>query len=157
MTKEEFAALLNGRQIGDEIGIHESELAKENNLIVIFGASDDLIEFRGVLHDEIYADDGTDFIIAVPGQELETGEYWNDMPAYVKATEIMPVAINTEDPRSNIPEKISATWCPKDQDIDQCSWYIKTDLPHSSFLIKQDEDIYCRGIVINVSDLTVTA
>ena len=154
MTKEVFAKLLNGRQYRDEMSKEEEAIAKESNLIVIFGQSDDLIEFRGALNDEIDAYDGTDFIIATPGQELGTGEYWNDMPTYVKAVEMMPVAINSEDPRSNIPERISAMWCPKDQDV-ECSWYIKTDLQHFPFNIMEDGEIYCRGIVISVVDLIV--
>lgn len=52
MTKEELAKLLNGRQYRNEINDLEEKQAKENNLVVIFGASDDLIEFSGAIYDE---------------------------------------------------------------------------------------------------------
>ena len=52
MTKEQLAARLSGRQYGDEITREEEQTAKENNLVVIFGASDDLCEMRGAIYDE---------------------------------------------------------------------------------------------------------
>ena len=70
MTKEDFATLINGRQYRDELTKEEEKSAEGSGLIVIFGASDDLIEFRGKLDDEIGAYEGTDFIIATPGTEL---------------------------------------------------------------------------------------
>ena len=152
MTKEELAGMLNGRPYGDEISKEEEKAAKENNLIVIFGASDDIVEFRGALCDEIDAYEGTDFIIAVPGTEVATGEFFNDLPTYFKADELMPVCLNEENGEGNVPNRISALWCPEDQDL-ECPWYIKTDLPHSSFHIMEDGGIFCRGIVINLSDL----
>ena len=153
MTKEELALQLNGRQYGDEISEEQERLAKENNLIVIFGASDDLVEFRGALLDEIGAYEGCDFMITKPGTEVGTGEYYNNLPTYFKADELMAVEINEDYPSDgHIPERISALWCPKDQDV-ECAWYIKTELPHASFNIMEDGDIECRGIVLNVSDL----
>ncbi len=52
MTKEQLALVLNGRQYRDEMTADEEKLAKENGLVVCFGASDDLTEFRGCLYDE---------------------------------------------------------------------------------------------------------
>lgn len=52
MTKEEFAALLNGREYLNEIPQGGEQLAKENGLLVLFGASEDLLEFRGTVDDE---------------------------------------------------------------------------------------------------------
>lgn len=58
MTEEQLAARLNGRQYGDEITRAEEQLAKENGLVVIFGASDDLCEMRGAIDDEFDCYDG---------------------------------------------------------------------------------------------------
>lgn len=55
MTKEELAAQLNGRQYTEEITPDEALLAKQEGLVVIFGASDDLCELRGAIHDELGA------------------------------------------------------------------------------------------------------
>lgn len=58
MTKEELAAMLDGRQYREETTPQIEKLAKENNLLIIFGASDDLCEFRGAICDEFGCYDG---------------------------------------------------------------------------------------------------
>lgn len=50
MTKEELAARLDGREYGSEMTEDEEAEAKEAGLLVIFGYSDDSIEFRGAFH-----------------------------------------------------------------------------------------------------------
>lgn len=52
MTAKELANLLDGRQYGNEISASEAKTAAEAGLVVVFGASDDLIEFRGAIDDE---------------------------------------------------------------------------------------------------------
>lgn len=52
MTTKELADLLDGREYGNEITISEAKDAAEAGLVVVFGASDDLIEFRGAINDE---------------------------------------------------------------------------------------------------------
>jgi hypothetical protein len=46
-TKEQFAAMLNGRQYGDELMSDDIKLALENDLIVCFGESSDILNARG--------------------------------------------------------------------------------------------------------------
>jgi hypothetical protein len=53
MNKDELAKLLDGRQYGVEINEKEAQLARGNNLVVVFGASDDLMELRGAIYDEV--------------------------------------------------------------------------------------------------------
>lgn len=52
MTAKELANLLEGREYGSEITKEEIATAKAAGLVVVFGASDDLIEFRGAIDDE---------------------------------------------------------------------------------------------------------
>lgn len=52
MTAKELANLLDGREYGREITKEEIAAAKAAGLVVVFGASDDLIEFRGAIDDE---------------------------------------------------------------------------------------------------------
>ncbi|HET8685200.1 MAG TPA: hypothetical protein VFM18_00895 [Methanosarcina sp.] len=59
MNSKELAALLNGRQYRAEITKDEECQATQNNLVVVFGASDDLMEFRGAIDDELGAWEGT--------------------------------------------------------------------------------------------------
>lgn len=53
MTLEEFAKILDGRSYGNEITKEEEALAKELGFVVVFGYSDDNVELRGAIDDEI--------------------------------------------------------------------------------------------------------
>lgn len=124
----------------------EEKIAKESGLVVIFGASDDLVEFRGAIYDEIDAYNGADFIIATPGTEIPVYE---DEETYRKAKKLEAVPIEEES--STKKNRFKALWCPDELD---CSWLIKTDLPHSTFDIMSDGELYCRGIIIEVAALS---
>lgn len=63
MTIFDFADLLDGRQYREEITRREEQTAKENGFVVIYGASDDLCEIAGAVHDEIDCFDGGEFYL----------------------------------------------------------------------------------------------
>lgn len=44
---------------------------------------------------------------------------------------------------------IEAVWCPDEPD---CSWAYKTDIPHVTFDVVEDGELYCRGIVFRLAD-----
>ena len=71
MTKEQLAEMLNGRQYGDETTPEIERLAKENGLCIAFGASDDLLEFRGSVYDEAGAYNGTVVYLSKKGNVKE--------------------------------------------------------------------------------------
>lgn len=144
MTKEQFAEMLNGRQYRNEITLKEGEIAKYNGLVVIFGASDDLIEFRGVIYDEIGALDGCEFAIATPGTEIKC----TDEDKYYRAKKLEIVEL--EHGKQVAENKFKALWSPDELD---CSWLIKTTIPNASFDILEDGELYCRGVVIDIKDL----
>ena len=146
MKKEELAELLNGRSYGNEIENDEAHTAETSGLIVIFGASDDLVEFRGAIYDELSAYGGADFVIATPGMEVPFSE---DDETYRKAKVLEPIPIEEES--ITTVNRFSALWCPGELG---CSWLIKTELPHSSFDIMEEGELYCRGIVVDVKSLS---
>jgi len=145
MKKEQLAEMINGRTYGNEITEGEQLIAKENGLIVIFGASDDLVEFRGAIYDEIDAYEGTDFIIATVGDEIPVDEYKGTFRKS-KQLEAIPIEEESKTDRN----RFKALWSPNELD---CSWLIKTDLPHATFDIMEDGELYCRGIIIEVTAL----
>lgn len=53
MDIKEFARRLDGREYREEVTSEDREIAKEHGFLIIYGASDDLIEFDGVVTDEI--------------------------------------------------------------------------------------------------------
>jgi hypothetical protein len=140
MTKEELAALLNGRGYGSEITPEEEALAKESGLLVIFGASDDLTELRGAVCDEAGAYNGATHRIDAKGFLPEWDSVDHDDEEECRAYFA----------RDGKGGEVRAKWAE-----DGYSWVIETDLPHATFDITEDDEAYCRGIVIAVSDLPV--
>lgn len=139
MTKEEFASGLNNREYGSELTQYERQRAKESGLVVVYGASDDLIEFDGAIRDEGGCYDGGDVYFDRTG-----------------------VAQNGE----KLANKIAAVWCGKVDDEpagdlsefqtengETITWTYKTDIPHATFMVYEDGEPYCRGIVFSIEDL----
>jgi len=141
MTKEKFAEMLNGRQYRNEIEKEESLIAEQNNLVVIFGASDDLLEFRGAIHEEIGAWDGTAVQICKKVKEwvvIENEEFQEEVE------KISEYGLDLKG------HEVEAIWSPEEP---ECSWLIKTEIPHATFDIIEDGELYCRGIVISLDSL----
>ena len=139
MTKEEFASGLNNREYGSELTQYERQRAKESGLVVVYGASDDLIEFDGAIRDEGGCYDGGDVYFDRTG-----------------------VAQNGE----KLANKITAVWCGKVDDEpagdlsdfqtengETITWTYKTDIPHATFMVYEDGESYCRGIVFSIEDI----
>jgi len=139
MTKEELAAILNGRWYRHEMTVTEQDQAKAAGLIVLFGASDDLLEVRGAVCDEAGAYDGTvarlDREGFVPDWDSLDHDDEAEVARYFK--------------RKVGGVLIEAKW-----DWKGYSWWIETTLPHAAFDIVEDLDVYCRGIVIDAAALT---
>ncbi len=143
MTKEELAGQLNGREYGDEITSAEEKAAKASGLLVIFGASDDLCELRGVIEDEVGAYDGTTVYISRDGKLLPEME--DDDKDVLKKYNVLEHVL--EQRRTAI--QIEAQWC----NTREYSWTFETKVPHATFDVLEDEDKYCRGIVIDLKEV----
>lgn len=141
MTKESLAELLNGREYRNEISNEEEKIAELNDLVVVFGASDDLLEFRGVVDDEIGCFDGGNAYLV----KKKKGWTVMDESDYDEKKEQME-----EFDSHFIGHEIEAVWSP---DEPECSWLIKTEIPHATFDIMEDGELYCRGVVLSVKDL----
>lgn len=138
ITKEQLAETLNGNKIGNEITEEQEQQAKDAGLVVVFGGSDDLMEFRGALYDEYGCYNGGEVKFTKEGKEIDE----DDMEVLEKYN-LVP-KLNT----------IEAIWDREYGENDErCSFQYKTDIPHSTFRIMDDEDLYCVGIVFNISDL----
>jgi hypothetical protein len=132
-TKEELATLLNNREYGYEVPYDVGRIAAENGLVIVFGVSDDLCEFRGAIDDEVDAYEGTTVPLSKHG--IVINECDDDRcPYYAKKKEKAA--------------KINAKWC--DGDI---AWTFETDIPHATFYIFEDAKIFCRGIVFSLNEV----
>lgn len=129
MTRDELATLLNGRQYREEITKAEREAAKDAGLVVIYGASDDLMEIEGAVRDETSGDAffTRDGILTNDCEE-------DDCPYFLairaKATPVEGIFGG-----------------------DEYSWTYDTTIPHATFEILEDDDKYCRGIVFALADV----
>ena len=141
MTKEELAKLLDGREYRCEITKQEEAKAKAAGLVVVFGGSDDLMEFRGAIDDEVGACDG--------------GEAFVDAKGLLPLRESIDNDTELKDffAREPVARKIEALWCKEGE----YSWTYKTEIPHATFDIGDTYDgettPYCRGIVFALDDL----
>jgi hypothetical protein len=133
MTKEELAEALNGNEYRKEISPALADQAKAYGLVVVYGASDDLMEFEGAISDEVGCyDGGTAFILdgkLLGEDDCESHCKW------FKAAQAKAI-------------KVKALWCEEDP----YSWTYRTDIPHASFDILEDGARYCRGIVFDLKD-----
>lgn len=133
MEPKEMAELLNGREYGREMTKMEEQLAKDFGLVVLFGASDDLIELRGCIDDEADCYGGGKLKFSKDGFRWKGDEnngHW--------------VGEN----------EIEALWCDEcDDEGNRISWTYITKIPHETFMIYEDDEPYCRGLVFKMDDL----
>jgi len=136
LTKEALAGLLNGRQYREEITRAEAQQARESGLLVAFGASDDLLELRGIINDEFHAYTGCEIGITASGIVINDDREEFDRKNLIRAGWTPPAPAFT----------IKAEWCPASLDT---AWLITSSLPQSVFDIMEDGRLYCRGIVVD--------
>ena len=139
MDAKELAAKLNGREYLHEITRGEAELAKASGLVVVYGASDDLIEFRGAIRDEGDCYDSGTVLIDTKGV----------LPSWDEASESEESAQEYFERKAKA-RTITALWAKEPG----YSWTYKTDIPHETFEIVEDGEPYCRGIVFNTGDIS---
>lgn len=51
--------------------------------------------------------------------------------------------------KTGIGPPIKAVWCPRDRD---CAWAYETELPHAEFRVMENAEVYCYGIVCDLSE-----
>lgn len=138
MNAKELAAQLNGIQYPVRIPKPLTDAAKAAGLVIIYGSSDDLMEFEGAIYDELGCYDGG--------------------TAFVDAKGLLPARDQIEDDdelkdyfaRQPNAKPIEALWCQEGE----YSWTYKTNVPHETFEVWEDgEPPYCRGIVFALKDL----
>ena len=130
MDIKEFAKLINGKEYGyPQFTKEEIESAKENGFVIVYGASDDLMEFEGAVCDEIACYDG--------------GIAW------VKRDRVSDVPIGISD------KTVKAIWYGNEKDADGrgITWTYETGIPHETFMIYAGREPYCRGIVFSMDNV----
>lgn len=132
MTAQELAHYLNGRTYGNELPKSLEQEAENSGLVVIFGTSDDLLELRGAIFDEISCYGGGDLYLDSTFPYIIQDCMFNPNCQYI-----------TKQKKSA--KKITALW-----NLNGYPWSYKTDIPHETFIIYENGEPYCRGIVFRL-------
>lgn len=132
MDIDEFAKKLDGREYGNEISKEEEKQANELGYVVVFGYSDDNVEFRGAIDDEVGCYNGRVMF-------LDEGGIFENCECKCKYARRAEKKCKT----------IEAVWCPNDKYL----WEYKTNIPHAKFDIVEGDEFYCKGIVFSIKDL----
>lgn len=134
MTPAEAAAKLDGNEYLKEGSKPLFHAMREFGLVAIFGASDDLMEFRGAIDDEVGCWNGGTAYVTRKGLVRSECVEGDTCPHY-QALQARATPIGAE-------------W-----DVNGFSWVYDTQIPHSTFVIKEGSENYCEGIVFALVDV----
>lgn len=133
MTPAEAASKLDGNEYGKEGSRELFKEMKDAGLVAVFGASDDLMEFRGAIHEEVGAYNGGTAYLMPDG--LLVNDCDDDKCPHFARLQEKAVPIGAE------------------FDVDGFTWIYDTEIPHATFVIKEDGDNYCEGIVFALANV----
>ena len=139
MNEKEIAAILDGMDYGADLPAASVLDAKRNGIVIVFGASYDLMEFRGAIEDELVCYGSGIAYLDKNGSGRNKCNN-KDCPYFQE------IILRTK--------AIRAIW-----DSGGYSWIYKTDIPHETFDILEKVSSlrtwnrYCRGIVFSIGDL----
>ncbi|WP_156011564.1 hypothetical protein [Treponema sp. C6A8] len=128
-----FAAALSNRELEDGFFRFELKCAEKNNLVIVTGYSDDLIELDGAIKQEGDCFNGENFHL----------EKYNDEWLLKKG---------------NGCNNISAIWYDQNktaENLEVIPWTYKTEIPHQSFFAKYRGETFCEGFVFSIEDLNM--
>lgn len=143
MTPQEMADQLDGREYPLRLSDQEKDFASVQGMVVVYGASDDLMEVEGAIQDEGDCYNGETFQIDKEG----IIESWESAKDNIESEEGFQRYFR----RKENAKQIEAIW-----DKDDISWQYKTDIPHATFKIMEEGEVYCIGIVFDIKELEAT-
>ncbi len=134
MNAKELAAKLNGNEYRNEISKELADEAKASKLVVVFGGSDDLMEFRGSIYDDAGCYDEATIYLNAEGLLLNRCNN-DDCPYFLETI-------------NKTAKTIKAYW-----NVGGYRWIYETKIPHETFEILEDNYKFCRGIVFHMDNL----
>lgn len=147
---QKLAKLLDGHELSqfDDVVAAHADAAANAGLVIVFGASDDLMELRGAIDDEVGAWNGCTTSLA--GGKLLINDCDEDRCPYFAALNRKAV-------------KLLAHWDdadPEDETITTEVWTYSfldgdgepLDVEHADFTINEDGEPWCRGVVLALDD-----
>lgn len=140
MTAKELAAQLDGCEYREE------NVPRYDNLLVIYGQSDDLIELGGAIEDEIQCWIGDPNKRKTFNLRLrQINGKWEFLNPSCGLNEYKK-GVESWIPPPNL--SITAIWS-----TDKANWEYETNLECERFKVMEDGDVYCIGLVIDLTQL----
>lgn len=139
MITKEIAAILDGMEYGEGIKEQDREYAKVNGVVIVSGASDDLMELDGAIQEEVGC--------------------YGENKAYLDKNGLIVNKCDNEDcpyfqEKLLSAKVITAIWDSEGYAWSEgYSWIYETEIPHETFEILENGETYCRGIVFSMGDL----
>ncbi|MDP2217479.1 MAG: hypothetical protein Q8J68_09350 [Methanolobus sp.] len=133
MNAKELATLLDGIEYTGVTKEHAA-IAKENGLVIVYGASDDIVVFEGAIYDDVSCFCGGKAHLDSTG--LINNLCDDDRCPYFQAERDKGVVIQ-------------AIW----HDKGNPCWTYGTKIPHETFDMMEDDELYCIGIVFTLKDI----
>lgn len=138
MTATELAAMLNGVSYGREVSELAQRIAEESGLVIIYGASDDLMEIDGAIRDE--------------------ADVWNGGLVRIDRNGVHRFPDSDCDGQNCPYFRESLTRCISVQAVwygrnEAAAWTYETSVPHAEFKIFEDNELWCVGIVFSINDI----
>jgi len=153
MTIKEWAEKLDGREYGEETTKDENKQMADEGVVAVFGCSDDLLEFQGAVDGVLEAWEGVDAYLGKTGEGKISVVTQRDLEELNRnlreLEENITMLIDIVIKRMVV---INAFWNP---DNLKTLWLIETDIPHETFDIMEDGELFCRGIVFHVDSIPV--
>ena len=135
MTLEEFAKQLDGIEYPCRLSKELVRIAREQGWAIVYGASDDLMEFEGAIADEA----------GVYGGGTVRFDKQGILPAF-EDVEHTPEACRNWLARFDKSLVIEAQWNKEPG----YSWSYKLDILHETFEVMDCGERYCRGLVFAI-------
>ena len=127
---KQLAKELDKSQYGFDLTPEQRAYCKQNGIVVVFGYSDDLMEFDGAIYDEFGCYEGGTCYLN------QDGIFEDDCDCkYAKQAKEQC-------------KTIKAFWCRS-----EWCWEYETDIPHETFEVWEDDEPYCKGIIFYKKDL----
>lgn len=135
MTLQDFAKQLDGIEYPCRIPGDLIKIARENGWVIVYGASDDLLEFEGAIADEAGVYEGGKVRFDKHGI----------LPSFDQI-EHTPEACRQWLARLDHSLVIEALWGKEPG----YSWTYQLDIVHATFEVVEDGAPYCRGAVFQI-------
>ena len=140
ISLESVKEQIHNCEYGHEMDKLDKDALKEAGIVIVYGYSDDNTEFEGAIYEEIGSYGGAYIRLTKDGL-LENKCSDDDCPYYTEEAKKAKYYIKPK-------------WCDGNADIKtMIAWTYESNIPHITFDVLEDDEIFCRGMIFRLSDL----